>query len=264
MRRDAKVAKRDVSDTELKQVFGSVDIDGGGEIDIDEFVAWINTDDKPEDIVLETPSPRRRRRVSRMHTCTHTCMHTQPAGCTVLLPAAASMPRSQVVSCSSHAQLHLLLGRTPLLRRHSKATRMPPQRKTAYVAGSCQRYRIASRSTRAQPSTPASRSSRRKKPAKVQALELQRKQVPDTPLVKQVKIKLKAAACVPSHCCVLCVVAVCSPLPAPPDTHRTVWISRSFSASTTVTIAARWSCPSSFLPSVATPRCRRKKYRMRS
>jgi len=84
MRRDAKVAKRDVSDTELKQVFGSVDIDGGGEIDIDEFVAWINTDDKPEDIVLETPSPRRRRRVSRMHTCTHTCMHTQPAGCTVL------------------------------------------------------------------------------------------------------------------------------------------------------------------------------------
>lgn len=64
LRRDAKVTKRDVTDTELKQVFGTVDIDGGGEVEIDEFVTWINTDD-PEgeiDLMEDTPTPRTRRR----------------------------------------------------------------------------------------------------------------------------------------------------------------------------------------------------------
>ena len=41
IRRDAKITANQVSDTELKRVFSSVDDDGGGEVEIDEFVEWL-------------------------------------------------------------------------------------------------------------------------------------------------------------------------------------------------------------------------------
>ena len=41
LRRDAKIPKRDMSDEDLENIFDTVDVDGGGEIDIEEFVAWV-------------------------------------------------------------------------------------------------------------------------------------------------------------------------------------------------------------------------------
>ena len=41
IRRDAKITANQVSDKELQRVFNSVDDDGGGEVEIDEFVEWL-------------------------------------------------------------------------------------------------------------------------------------------------------------------------------------------------------------------------------
>ena len=45
IRRDAKIAKREVSDKDLEGVFAIVDEDGGGSIDVDEFVTWLDAPD---------------------------------------------------------------------------------------------------------------------------------------------------------------------------------------------------------------------------
>ena len=45
LRRDAKIKPSDVSDRDLLTVFNAVDDDGGGEVEIDEFVAWMEQED---------------------------------------------------------------------------------------------------------------------------------------------------------------------------------------------------------------------------
>jgi len=45
LRRDAKIKPQDVSDRDLLTVFNAVDDDGGGEVEIDEFVEWLEEDD---------------------------------------------------------------------------------------------------------------------------------------------------------------------------------------------------------------------------
>ena len=58
LRRDAKIAKKDVSDAQLRKVFRAVDEDGGGEIDVDEFIAWVEEDERGGGGEDEHPSPR--------------------------------------------------------------------------------------------------------------------------------------------------------------------------------------------------------------
>ena len=59
IRRDAKIAKREVSDKDLAVVFRAVDEDGGGTVDIDEFVTWLEQEDP---VVAPPPPPSRRHR----------------------------------------------------------------------------------------------------------------------------------------------------------------------------------------------------------
>ena len=59
IRRDAKMSPQEVSDEELKDMFDSVDDDGGGEVEIDEFVAWLNS--KTSGMVVKKKKKKRRR-----------------------------------------------------------------------------------------------------------------------------------------------------------------------------------------------------------
>ena len=63
IRRDAKISPAEVSDEALQEVFDAVDDDGGGEVDIDEFVAWLNS--KTSGLVVKKKKKKKRRVVKR-------------------------------------------------------------------------------------------------------------------------------------------------------------------------------------------------------
>lgn len=41
LRRDAKISRKELSDAELANIFANADADGGGEVDVDEFLEWL-------------------------------------------------------------------------------------------------------------------------------------------------------------------------------------------------------------------------------
>ena len=56
LRRDAKIKPSDVSDRDLLTVFNAVDDDGGGEVEIDEFVAWMEQEDDVGELKASPPT----------------------------------------------------------------------------------------------------------------------------------------------------------------------------------------------------------------
>ena len=64
LRSDAKIPVSQLSDNDVKSLFNSVDVDGSGEVDADEFLAWVQGGPDGRDNNLNESGKRRRRTTS--------------------------------------------------------------------------------------------------------------------------------------------------------------------------------------------------------